>query len=442
MATITTPGIAPISNLAYAARVTRSVLGNLTNVLRTTTLKRTFDTAYNVVRTTSWKKGLEYPVMVAVETTNKCNATCWFCPITEGSKRPPEEGLVQLGKRQNQPVPAAEPADGTTFNLMERTLGHMDDQLFEKIIDDCREFPLRRIEPYLHGEPFMDRKILDRIEHINQRLPRTEVHIFTNGSMLTAKNVERLRELDLASMVISLNTAVPDKYNAIMGLDWNKTMANLERVADANRSSKKVADRFVMRMTAPKETTDAEIERFRKLAKHMGARAVIVSLHNYKGDINSERPVPEFPCYFVDDLDILYDGNTALCCMDHDGEYGWGDVKRHSVLEVFNSPTAQRYRKLMREDRRKRAHPVQRLQHVLVELAANRHPSAAVRPPDRALSDRTSPVAVLGSTLENRNGLTVRDDATTDLIDRGRAQAVGCRELVHFDGNVGAQGRS
>ncbi len=258
---------------------------------------------------------------------------------------------------KNQPVPVAEPDADTTFNLMQRTLGYMDDQLFEKIIEDCREFPLRRIEPYLHGEPFMDRKILDRIEHINKRLPRTEVHIFTNGSLLTAKNVERLRELDLASMVISLNTAVPEKYNAIMGLDWKKTLLNLERVADANRSSKKVADRFVMRMTAPKETTDAEIERFRKLAKHMGARAVIVSLHNYKGDINSERPVPEFPCYFVDDLDILYDGNTALCCMDHDGEYGWGDVKQHSVLEVFNSPTAQRYRKLMREDRRKELTP-------------------------------------------------------------------------------------
>ena len=355
-ATTPPPGIAPVSNLAYIARVTKSVVTNVTNALRTTTLKRTIDTAYNVVRTTSWKKGLEYPVMVAIETTNKCNATCWFCPITEGSKRPPDD-LIQLGKRKNQPVAEAEPDDGTTFNLMERPLGGMTDELFAKIIDDCREFPLRRIEPYLHGEPFMDRKILDRIEYINQKLPRTQVHIFTNGSLLTAKTVERLRELDLASMVISLNTAVPEKYNAIMGLDWKKTLVNLERVAEANRSNKRVADRFVMRMTAPKETTDAEIDRFRKLANHMGARAVIVSLHNYKGDINSERPVPEFPCYFVDDLDILYDGNTALCCMDHDGEYGWGDVKQHSVLQVFNSPTAQRYRKLMREDRRKELTP-------------------------------------------------------------------------------------
>jgi MoaA/NifB/PqqE/SkfB family radical SAM enzyme len=224
-----------LSNLAYAARVTRSVASNVANVLRTTTLKRTIDTAYNVVRTTSWKRDVEYPVMVAIETTNKCNATCWFCPITEGSKRPPAasepEQLVQLGKRKNQPVAAADPADGTTFNLMQRELGYMSDELFEKIIDDCRQFPLRRIEPYLHGEPFMDRKILERIEHINKRLPRTQVHIFTNGSLLTAKTVEALRELDLASMVISLNTAVPRNTTR----SWGSTGRRRSRTSSASQ---------------------------------------------------------------------------------------------------------------------------------------------------------------------------------------------------------------
>lgn len=352
------PGDQRASSLAYATTIAKSVVGNLVNVLRTTTVERTVRTAYNVVRTTSWKKHLEYPVMVAVETTNKCNATCWFCPITEGSKRPPTDdaSLVQLGKKA-QPVPAAAPEDDVTFKLMQRPLGYMEDALFEKIIDDCTQFPLRRIEPYLHGEPFMDRKICDRIEYINKKLPRTEVHIFTNGSLLTKKTVDRLKELRLASMVISLNTAREDKYNAIMGLDWRKTLANLERVAAENRTDKPVAERFVMRMTAPKETSDAEIASFRSLAKRMGARAVIVSLHNYKGDINSERPVPQFPCYFVNDLDILYNGRTALCCMDHDGEYTWGDVSKHSVLEVFNSTEAKRYRNLMREDRRSELTP-------------------------------------------------------------------------------------
>lgn len=346
-----------VSNLKYAAQVGKSVLDNLTNVVKTTTVERTLRTAYNVVRTTSWKKNIEYPVMVAVETTNKCNATCWFCPITEGNKRPPEDvqELIKLGKKNS----AVETVDSPeiTFNLMKRSHGYMSDDLFHKIVDDCKQFPLRRMEPYLHGEPFMDPKLLDRIEYINKHLPKTEVHLFTNGSLLTAKRIERLKELRLDSMVISVNTGVGDKYNSIMGLDWKKTLINLERVADENKTNKPVAERFVIRMTAPKETTDEEIASFRTLAKRLGARAVIVSLHNYKGDIVDERPVPQFPCYFTNDLDILWDGNTALCCMDHDGEYSWGDVKKHSVLEVFNSPVAKMYRQKMRDDKRNELTP-------------------------------------------------------------------------------------
>ncbi len=357
-AAVQIPGVKNVSDLAYAAKIVKSVASNVINVLRTTTVERTIKSAVNVARTTSWKKHLEYPVMVAVETTNKCNATCWFCPITEGSKRPPTDiqELIQLGKK-NQPVPEADPSEGVTFNLMQRPLGYMEDALFEKIVDDCKQFPLRRMEPYLHGEPFMDKKLVERIEYINKHLPKTEVHLFTNGSLLTKKTIDKLKEVNLSSMVVSLNTAVPEKYNAIMGLDWKKTLANLERIAAENRTDKPVARRFVMRMTAPKETSDEEIARFRTLARQMGARAVIVSLHNYKGDINSERPVPQFPCYFVNDLDILYDGNTALCCMDHDGEYSWGDVKKHSVLEVFNSSIAKRYRQKMREDKRNELEP-------------------------------------------------------------------------------------
>src|SRR5690606_35775797 len=111
------PPILPVrvSNLKYAAQATKSVVENMANILRTTTVKRTINTAIRVVRTTSWKKNIEYPVMVAVETTNKCNATCWFCPITEGSKRPPDDvqQLIQLGKK-NGPVPEADPSDGVT----------------------------------------------------------------------------------------------------------------------------------------------------------------------------------------------------------------------------------------------------------------------------------------------------------------------------------------
>ena len=79
---------------------------------------------------------------------------------------------------------------------------------------------------------------------------------------------------------------------------------------------------------------------------------MISGLFNYKGDIPSTLPVPNFPCEHIDRLDILSNGNTTLCCMDQEGEYGRGDVIHHSVLEVFNSPAARRVREMHRSGNR------------------------------------------------------------------------------------------
>ena len=72
----------------------------------------------------------EHPRLVAIETTNYCNAKCSFCPN----------------------------------NALRRNRRHMSDALFEKIIESCREFPLRNIEPFLNGEPLVDPKIMQRLE--------------------------------------------------------------------------------------------------------------------------------------------------------------------------------------------------------------------------------------------------------------------------------------
>ncbi len=56
----------------------------------------------------------EIPRIVSVETTNRCNAKCDFCPNSSLSRN-----------RQT-----------------------MEQDLFEKIIDDCTQFQLPAIEPF------------------------------------------------------------------------------------------------------------------------------------------------------------------------------------------------------------------------------------------------------------------------------------------------------
>lgn len=267
----------------------------------------------------------EYPRLVAVETTNRCNAKCSFCPNSDLNR-----GRLLMG-----------------------------DELFRKIIDDCTEFPLPAIEPFLQGEPFVDPKIFDRLQYINEKLPDTALRLYSNGAALNQEKADRLRSLNVDKLYISLNTIVPERYGRIVGLSFEHTMAHVEYLATPNGKGT-VAREIIFRLTLTDESTKKELSDFKKLCKRLRARPMAVGLFNYKGDIQSDLPVPSYPCEHIDRLDILSSGKTTLCCMDQEGEYGWGSVEEASVLEVFNNKLATQLRMSHRQGKRKNVEPCNR----------------------------------------------------------------------------------
>ena len=269
------------------------------------------------LRNSNSHSDIEIPRLVAIETTNRCNARCKFCPN----------------------------------NSLARDRRVMDDDLFKKIIEDCKEFELPAIEPFLQGEPFVDPKILDRLAYINDNLPNTKLRLYSNASALTPQKSDALRELNVDKLFISLNTINKEKYEDIVGLPFERTMENV-RALCANSSKGKVANTITLRITLVQNTTPEEVEGFKKLCRELGVHAMTVGLFNYKGDIPSYLPVPNYPCEHITRLDILSNGQSTLCCMDQEGEYGWGDLNTHSVLEVFNSETARHVREMQRSGQR------------------------------------------------------------------------------------------
>jgi radical SAM protein with 4Fe4S-binding SPASM domain len=264
----------------------------------------------------------KYPRMVSVETTNRCNATCTFCPN----------------------------------NVLSRDRQTMSDELFEKIIEDCREFPLPAIEPFLQGEPFLDPQILPRLEYIRRRLPATRLRLYTNGYAMTPKKIDAFLDLGIDHLFVSVNTLDSDKYQRVMGLRLERTLENLAYLTEPHRRAR-IARRISFRMTRLPDTTLEEQRRFRQYCRERGVRSFIVALFNYKGDIGSSYPVPRYGCGHVTRVDILADGRVTLCCMDHDGKYSWGDVNEHSVLEVYRSAVAQRYQLMHKSGRRGEIEP-------------------------------------------------------------------------------------
>lgn len=260
--------------------------------------------------------------MVAIETTNRCNAKCSFCPN----------------------------------NSMARDRLVMSDDLFEKIVEDCRAFPLKAIEPFLNGEPFVDPKIMPRLEWIRRRLPGTKLRLYTNGYGLTAKKIDALIGMDVDHLYVSINTLDPEKYRQILGLNLDRTLENMAYLTDPGRRSR-VARRITFRMTRLPQTTLSEQQAFIDYCRKCGVRHFIVGLFNYLGDIPSHLPVPGYPCEHITRVDVLSNGVVTLCCMDHEGEFAWGDASQESILDIYNGSIARKYRMLHRAGKRRMAGP-------------------------------------------------------------------------------------
>ncbi len=117
---------------------------------------------------------MEYPEIVQIEVTNKCNFNCIMC----------------------------------IRHVWQASLMDMNPALFSKIGKEV--FPyLKRLDLYGQGEPFMHPNFLDLIKTAREYLPREgEILMNTNGSFLNPKVAERLvKIIGRAVLAFSVDTS-------------------------------------------------------------------------------------------------------------------------------------------------------------------------------------------------------------------------------------------
>src|SRR5580700_7220820 len=135
------------------------------------------------------------PVEYIVETTAKCNLYCPMCP-RETHKQPKED---------------------------------MSDQVFEKLVEGAAQTGEHMMLIGL-GEPFMDRKIFDRIEYCERHDISTLLS--TNGTFLDEKAAERLLATRLAHITLSFDGASKETFEHYRkGARFEKVRDNFVRFA-------------------------------------------------------------------------------------------------------------------------------------------------------------------------------------------------------------------
>lgn len=256
---------------------------------------------------------MDYPVEVTIETQAVCNAKCNFCP----------------------------------YPTMDRQGDRMSDELIEKIINDLIQIPKSvpfMISPFKVSDPFLDKRIFSVLEKINKTLPNASLRLFTNGSPLTNKIIEKISLVhNVKHLWISLNESDESEYERVMGLPFFKTVEKLDTL------HKYVSDGYPHKVTLSRVVDGSERDiKFRNFVRDRYPlfECFLIGRSDWTGQVNVEilKAVPQTACGRWYEVSIMASGKVALCCMDGEGKYVVGDVNHQSVLDVYNNPNYKKMR--------------------------------------------------------------------------------------------------
>lgn len=253
---------------------------------------------------------------VRYEVTDKCNANCIMCPREEH-----EHG---------------------------REHGIMNQEKYEKSIDEVVGLGAKKVVLTGFGEPMLDRKLEKKIAYAKSK--GLETYFITNGSVLTDKRARGILEAGLDEMRVSFYGMGSDTYNAVMqGLEYEKTKEGLLsflELRDSLGASTKVQLSYLVLPENEKDTED-----FRNYWEPKVEALEIWKPHNF-GDgkdyrERSEDSSVKTTCGRPDSgpLQIQWNGEVVPCCYDYNNKIVLGNAFEQPVLKILNN---SKYR-LLRE---------------------------------------------------------------------------------------------
>ena len=191
---------------------------------------------------------------------------------------------------------------------------NMEINLYKKIIDDLSQLNYRgKILPFFYGEPLSDNRLPDLILYTRKKLPKSKIQVNSNGFLMTISLYKKLIKNGVDIFHVT-------QYS-------NKMPPNMKKLFDYLK-------------TRPKKENKIS---YRKFAEDF-------ALYNRGGNIDIPKkwgkPFCTYPTTF---LTIDVDGNVILCCNDYQSSVKFGNLKKETIMEVWEKPF---YKKVRRNIRR------------------------------------------------------------------------------------------
>ena len=231
-----------------------------------------------------------YPLFktIEIETINKCNGECAFCPVNRF-------------------------ADPREFKLM-------DEALFYNIIKQLKDINYNgKVQIFSNNEPLMDKRIYDFSDYVRKELPDCHSVIFTNGILLTLEKFKRL--------IPNYDTFCIDIYYS----GEQKIPDNIKPIIDLCLKDKKLQKKVKVQFI------DKEAIRNNRGGNSKNRKNVYQL---------------QTPCLlpFIQVI-VRPTGELSLCCNDATGEFTLGDLTKDKLVDIWNSNYYNEIRQKLKYDR-------------------------------------------------------------------------------------------
>ena len=269
---------------------------------------------------------LQGPLLVHLETTNRCNFKCTFCPESLENYREQAGGLFQLSNED-----------------------------YERVIDQLSEMPqtVKMLNLFTMGEPLMNKNIFGQVAYARKKLPQTLIVMSSNGALLTEKKYEAACKSGLDKLRISIfgHDDVTHRTNTQKNVPLDTIRENVKGFVEyRDQNGYHNPEVYVKTIESPNKTDN---EAFFNYFQGVADKTVIEGLSNWNDDsaqfsqtlsvdmealtsseyYSQKKYVCPYPFYsFVVHSDL----KVSVCCIDWNKKTVIGDLSKNSVEEVWN----------------------------------------------------------------------------------------------------------
>jgi len=245
---------------------------------------------------------------IEIETINRCNGKCAFCPVN--------------------------------VNEPQREYAKMTTDLFKKIIKDLASIDYAgEICLSSNNEPFLDDRMPDFIQYTRENLPKAFIYLWTNGTIVTCDT--------LIDVLPNLNRLYIDDYS-----DDAKLSEKAVSIIDTLKSAGYSDDIKVL--NDMKHLDGAKILVLNRNVNEVLSSRGGQAPNKKTSEINDKKVCPVKCERIFENMIIRPTGKVSLCCCDALGVYDMGDVTKDRVSDVwFHSQEYIRVRKHMQKKGRK-----------------------------------------------------------------------------------------